>query len=261
MKIDRNKYLNPFLKDECVFECPVCNKGVLEFSKDKSAYQSVATEASKKFYEQIQEEPVLDKSFVGILKCSNKKCNEVATVIGHISFDGPYYPHYCEPGTTCEPMCEEVEEFKELHHISYIDPPIFITHFPNQTPNEVREFLVSSFKLFWLDPPSAGNKIRMALEKLMDERKIENGRLHRRIENFGVIENAKYKELSEMLMGVKWLGNIGSHNDKLEKKDLLDAYDVMSYVLDEIFARENRRIDAKNISDRFANDFKPKNHD
>jgi hypothetical protein len=247
MKIDREKYLKPFLKEDCSLDCSVCNKGILEIENE--TYLSLPTESSKKVFDEISEPSVLENKFTAILRCSNKRCNEIGIISGDISIK-------------CLSYDDDFNEvYSSMHNIRYVNPPIKIIHIPEQTPKDVGVLLNDSFGLFWLDPPSAGNKIRKVLERIMDEKQIKKEQLHNRIIGFGQIENEKYKEISEMLEGVKWLGNEGSHDEKLQKEDLLKAYEVIDFALDEIYARDKRRENAKNKSAKLKTDFEIKRNE
>lgn len=62
--------------------------------------------------------------------------------------------------------------------------------------------------------------------------------LHQRIVNLG----KRNKSLSDALLAVKWLGNVGSHSDDLTKDDLFDALDILETVLDDVFVRHRQAI-------------------
>jgi hypothetical protein len=116
-------------------------------------------------------------------------------------------------------------------------------------PNDVRDKLEQSFRLFWCDLEACSNRIRTSIEKLLDY--LEGNRtalsvtekgdpltLHARIERYGKTD----KPLSEHLMAVKCLGNAGSHSDPIKRDDILDAYEMMDYVLREMFDPPAKRI-------------------
>jgi len=50
------------------------------------------------------------------------------------------------------------------------------------------------------------------------------------------------KELSESLLAVKWLGNVGSHSDELSREDIFDAFDILDVILDDLFVRNRARV-------------------
>jgi hypothetical protein len=81
----------------------------------------------------------------------------------------------------------------------------------------------------------------VALEHILDEIGIERtevSTLHQRIEALLKVQ----PEMAEDLMGIKWLGNAGSHQSSVSLEDLLDGYQVMEHALDTLFGQ---RVKAK----------------
>jgi len=71
------------------------------------------------------------------------------------------------------------------------------------------------------------------------KRRIIN--LHQRID----LLPAKYDELKDMLMAVKWLGNAGSHQGgELTTDDVMDAYEIIEHVLSEVYEEKTKKLKA-----------------
>jgi hypothetical protein len=135
------------------------------------------------------------------------------------------------------------------YYVSCIFPPPPIIQIPEATPQKVRDELKISFQLFWLDVDACANKVRTGLESLLDHQRIrkttigKNGKrvslnLHKRVELF----QKKNSGLGNLMMAVKWLGNAGSHSSKINREDLLDGYEMMDYVLSEIYINRTGKI-------------------
>ncbi|SBW25893.1 hypothetical protein BN4901_2805 [Citrobacter europaeus] len=63
-----------------------------------------------------------------------------------------------------------------------------------------------------------------------------------------------YKSFYEHLMAIKFLGDAGSHNyDKVKIKDIEDAFEIMDYVVNDLFSgrKESIEILTKRLSDKF----------
>ena len=114
---------------------------------------------------------------------------------------------------------------------------------------------MQSFELFFCNPPSSANHIRVALEKLLNHLKVKQyeiikGRkrfisLHKRIE----IISTKYRGLKEDFLALKWLGNAGSHSHKIIMiDDVIDAYEIFESVLHELFKSKSIRKLVKQIN-------------
>jgi hypothetical protein len=120
---------------------------------------------------------------------------------------------------------------------------------PDAVPANIVEELETSFKLYWVSPEACANSIRSAVELLLTHFRVrrttrnEKGKrvflsLHSRIELFRRVNS----ELADALMAVKWIGNAGSHAHPLKREDLLDGYQLMDHVLDELFVQRDKQI-------------------
>jgi hypothetical protein len=182
------------------------------------------------------------------LKCTDSKCAEDVALLGK---GGP------EP------------EFDEEHGMSwsstfrplYMFPMPDIAEIPDRCPGAISLELRASFQSFWSDRAAAANRLRSALERLLDHlgvktrtRKAMGGfhtlTLHDRIELFEKGEPG----LGSHLLALKWLGNTGSHGDEVSVGDLLDAYEVTEHCLAEILTQRSKRIAAiaKNLNKKHA---------
>ncbi len=63
--------------------------------------------------------------------------------------------------------------------------------------------------------------------------------LHKRIEIFSQTQKAT----GEKLMALKWLGNTGSHQGSLSRNDLLDGFEILEYLIAELFAQRTARVE------------------
>jgi hypothetical protein len=134
--------------------------------------------------------------------------------------------------------------FEPIYKIQYFSKPpnIFIPQ--NNIPINIKNSLLESFSLFWIDEKSCLNKIRVTVEKLLGEQNVfkqnENDSLHSIIE--------KYKrdspEVGEMLLAIKWAGNDGSHNNSktVERSDLIDIYEILETVFNLLYCIDKVKI-------------------
>ncbi|MCG2787057.1 MAG: DUF4145 domain-containing protein [Anaerolineae bacterium] len=65
--------------------------------------------------------------------------------------------------------------------------------------------------------------------------------MHDRIVDF---EKSK-PEIAQKLFAIKWLGNDGSHSANMTKNDVLDAYEILEIILDDLFVGYRKLIDQK----------------
>lgn len=177
-------------------------------------------------------------AFTAWVKCANPSCGDEAAVAGIGSAEIHYYGeddvHYAENFAPrfCYPM-----------------PDIF--ELPKKCPDDVAHELRAAFKLFWSDSSATANRVRVALEGLMDylgvqkRRKNKKGKLdkltlHHRIEIFTKTE----PEIGDQLMALKLLGNTGSHDGRVMRNDVLDAFEIIEYALLELIEHRSKRITA-----------------
>jgi len=62
--------------------------------------------------------------------------------------------------------------------------------------------------------------------------------LHARIEMF----RPTASHLGDKILAVKWLGNSGSHLTGLKREDVIKAYEMYSYVLEELFDKRTETL-------------------
>jgi hypothetical protein len=128
-------------------------------------------------------------------------------------------------------------------------PPIFAI--PEQSPSGVSGELKRAFSLFWIDPGSCANRLRVAVEALLTHQKVarteinSRGRrgplsLHSRIERF----KAKDPDAANYLLAIKWLGNVGSHSgmDEVGDDDLLGAFELIEHVVERLYVKRENRL-------------------
>jgi hypothetical protein len=158
--------------------------------------------------------------------------------------------------------------YEEIFYDDYFTPRYFTPHLrifslPKNAPAEVAEEIENSFSLFFSDPSSAANHIRIAIENLLTHLKIKRydtnrGRrtylsLHKRIE----LLPRKFEHLKDLFFAIKWLGNAGSHSNKsISADDVLDAYELMDELLVEIISSKRKK--AKSLAKKINKKKGPK---
>ena len=199
--------------------------------------------------------------FVAISRCNNPDCKEITTIVGKTKSvletrRKEYYPGW-SPDYFDEPPDPE-PDYTMVYEIDYTDPAIKLLIFPEEIHKEVGELIEDSFRLFWVDEASCGNKIRIVIEKLLNFQKVnktvktKNGKrvklsLHKRI----VLFKDKNPRVANYLLALKWLGNQASHGGKkLKRKDLMDAYKILELSLQELYYTKRSEVEkiAKKIN-------------
>ncbi len=235
------------------FPCPTCGKGQLRVVKDHFHYKESV--GSKKVHSHEAWDPEwIIYIYSCLLECSNAACKDVVSSSGV----GELYECYGFDPEGC-PMRDYDEYFTPKH----FTPHLKMFSMPKDTPDEVKKEISSSFSLFFVDPASAANHIRIALEHLLTHLKIKRyvtvgGKrnyivLHKRIE----LLPRKFDHIRDLFFAIKWLGNAGSHSTKkITVDDVLDAYELMEELLADIFA--NTRKKAKSLAKKINKKKGPK---
>lgn len=240
MKMDRKLYKIPFRKEQPPrWVCPICGKGILKSKAD--TFKSVETSGSKKAHGQEEWDPQwIEYVYSFVLVCSNEACKDVVVSAGEGFVDVDV--DYDDNG-------QPEQNWFDFFRPKYFYPHLKLFSIPKGTPDNVVEELNQSFELFFCNPPSASNHIRIALENLLTYLKVKryetkNGKkiflnLHRRID----LMTSKYQSLKDYFLAIKWLGNAGSHSDKkITLDDVMDAYEIMEEALEELFERRKEHI-------------------
>lgn len=225
------------------FPCPKCEAHLVAREKEPKLDQSSESD----FHYNNEGDPSMYQGvFTLRLVCSSSDCEESVNCVGSFS-------------------TSQVEgKFGEPTHRTYLavqffTPTVHLFHLSSAIPEKVKGPLVDSFSTFWANPSAAGNSVRISIEALMDWRRVrkryrdKKGKLrkydlHARIEMFRVTT----PHLGDKLLAVKWLGNSGSHLTGLKREDVIKAYEMYSYVLEELFERRTETLTklAKKINRR-----------
>lgn len=124
---------------------------------------------------------------------------------------------------------------------TYFEPYVPVILIPSKCPDAVGAEVLKASSLIWCSPSSSGNKIRAAVERLMDAQGVPNtGALHGRIQAF----TSKNQDVADKLLAIKWIGNTGSHSDDLELADVLDAFELLEYCLEDLYEGRSARLKA-----------------
>jgi hypothetical protein len=234
MTVDRKIWAATFKNSLPHWPCPTCGKGYLATPKDKFWLEE--TGPSKAAHSHDAWDPDwIEQRFVGLLECSMPACKELVTVSGSAGID--YYQVDWEEHVT--------DDILTVHSISPAPIPI---SYPDTTPEPIADAIRRAATLVWPSPESAANQIRQAVECLMDDAGIAGTtatgkyiNLHDRIIEFQKAD----AENGDVLLATKWLGNSGSHFGGLSLGDVLDAFDMIEFVLENRYGTTKADLLAK----------------
>jgi len=210
--------------------CPNCMIGFLMHSNQILSTETLQSLIDNEYHKRGLVNPDTVYLVSNHLKCN--KCKDVVVMTYKLTDD---VRHIDEDGS----------EISIIEPLSYHPAPHIIA-IPTSCPKIVRELIIQSFTLFWIDLNSCGNKIRVAVEALMDDFKVidktNTGKtimLHHRIEIF----KKTNLKVGNYLLSIKWIGNSGSHIIGLSKEAILDAYQLLEYSLELLYNDREREME------------------
>ncbi|EPJ5864287.1 DUF4145 domain-containing protein [Raoultella ornithinolytica] len=238
--MDRKKLTSSFsLSEQIPWACPTCHKGVLKILEGSFQRMETARSHAIHAYHRQYVPQHVEYVYSCLFQCSNRTCNDVVSSsgVGFVDFvnyelddDGYYssiYGDYFRPRN--------------------FEPALNLISIPDNCPNTILEPLRESFKLFFNSLGASANNARIAIEVLLTELGVPDKRhdggfikLHKRIESIP----PAYAHVKDMLEAVKWIGNAGSHHSgaKPDIEDVLDTYELIEHVLEEIYAPRLGRL-------------------
>jgi len=252
MEFNRTLWKGDFTKDDVPkWKCPDCQNGTLFIDKD--TFKCEFDNKSKKLYaEDYAEIEMLSLKFKSDLVCDDKDCGERVYMMGVGSPEENFYRDPKDPSSTV------IEYFQP----TAILPAPYIISIPDGISSKLENLLISSFSLFWGDISSCANKIRIFIEYLLDDQGVARHPidkagiadlnrmlgLHSRLKRFQTSNSG----LADKLMAVKWLGNTASHSGFIDDDDLLDAFELIDFVLDELYVAPQKRLSSEKIASRLT---------
>ena len=221
--------------------CPKCSNGHISLEQDSITkfephYSKLGRESKKWEPEQTT------NRFSAPLYCNKSSCGEIVLASGIVGF-------------------VEVEDDSGWGSIEVLVPMAIIPtpHFfqiPSSTPTDVKKLLEASFSIFWLDRNASMNKVRIAVEHILDSQGIQRtsisrtGKesrlgLHHRISKFKKID----PEAAESLLVAKEVGNLGSHEiGEISSEIAIVVYELIYFSLIQLYGGINEELKNKRKS-------------
>lgn len=224
--------------EHITYPCPSCGKISLKVNIEKFKREQTETSIWHAKHTNMSPDDYYHASFTGILQCENKLCRAIVSCIGdaYVSEDEFDY------------------NSQEMNYTTYYNPKLFIPalkfiDIPEKCPYKVSFSLQEAFTLTFVSPSSAANKVRAAIENLLEEQfailpyKLNGDfiTLANRLKEFDTKYSQQHYKLHEMFNAIRWIGNEGSHGlSSLTHTDIFDAYEFMEYVLNEIYQPDSQ---------------------
>lgn len=189
--------------------------------------------------------------FSGFLMCNFKFCGEVVVVAG----DYQEHVHYQYD----DRVDEEVPDVTTTYTPGFFSPPPCIIALPKKLTDKVEEHLSDAFGLLWVDAAACANRLRIAVEYLLDQLAVprkgkrRNGKngdldLSERIEALDIVRPGHKSALNAL----RHVGNTGSHEGTADFEDVLDCFELLEDAMLELIEERKQKLEetAKRLSQK-----------
>jgi hypothetical protein len=238
MTIDRSQWEPTFRSHQPLrWACGSCHASRYQLVEETLLTHE--SQASKNARVELAWDPDWEEGvFACLLRCPT--CREVSIAAG------PY--RVVEYGVSYRDAPEPEPDYAKDLSVRFFSAPPHIIHPPPKVPKAVTDHLEVSFGLYWQEPEAAANRVRASIENLLTHLRVpqttrtSQGRrrwlsLHERVERLPESQ----RENRTLLMAVKWIGNSGSHGDSVTCDDLLDGYQLLDHVFNDLFRKPGVR--------------------
>lgn len=243
------------------FKCPTCNEGFL--IPDNRTLTEINSERAYSLFNYTLDPADISYKFSIIAKCSNNNCKEGILISGNNQkWENGYLSAFEYETEGNYDFPEGTPKYCDNYVVENITLPINLIELPEEINEEFKDEIIKSFKLFWQDTNSCANKVRIAVEilltkelKIIKRKKIEDKRKSTPTnkaykykslslgERIGRIKNeerySKYKNIAENLKAIKWIGNDGSHSEKvISRQEIQNVYKILEHLLKKIYSAD-----------------------
>lgn len=210
------------------WRCPTCLTGRLTLHEKLFVADNAATrrDINEDYFDAEQ----ISRVFTGALCCAN--CGETVVFSGSGGVEREY--------------SHENDDYEWVNYYvpRFFYPALKIIGMPEHAsiPKDMEKAISASFSVFWSNLDSCANRLRTAIELLLDSmavvRKVNPNitkelTLHQRIER---IDSVQYPHVQQMLEAIKLVGNDGSHDlGQVPREDILSCYEILEHALELVY--------------------------
>ncbi len=210
------------------YPCPECDGGTLVLVEDTTHIVEPAYSKNEHGHDAWDPDWITER-FSIMLKCNDEECGEVVTVAGDTS------------------VLEFYEEGPDGYEHSYVTalrpksiypaPPLIAV--PDNAPDSVLEPLNVAFGLFWIDQGAAAARIRVSLERVLDDKLVPTESINAQGEAHTLDLNGRIQLFEktnpnegQTFHALRMVGNIGAHGEPVKPETVLDVLELYEDALD-----------------------------
>jgi hypothetical protein len=190
----------------------------------------------------------LEGYFTCVLRCQRPKCEEITIATGLWQVKATGY----EAALLSDDYSLMHSNFYRLQTTL---PALPIMQVPKDCPEPIRKAIASAAGFLWADPGVAANRLRLAVEAILDVLDVPRTAQNSKGEDYSPSVNQRIEilrrsnlEVANLLEAVKWIGNQGSHEDSLSAVDVLDGVEILERALVWIYDHSSSEIYRRAIS-------------
>lgn len=173
--------------------------------------------------------------FKQFFQCSVRECGDIVGVLGDAALEPNKSPT----------RDQDAFIYRLFPCAMHRGPPII--DLPAEIPDIVRREIEAAFALFWVDLGSCANKMRVSVERALDELGVAAARtLNDRITAFEGVDPSH----AQTFHALREVGNVGSHLGDNTRETVLDAWEVYEDALRNLFGGHKDRIEALKLKIR-----------
>ncbi|MCH7294065.1 DUF4145 domain-containing protein [Acinetobacter higginsii] len=219
------------MNDDVPFICEFCNKESMYLESKLFHSHDIAENIRDSHHDIIFPDEWSRLVYTAIYKCYKKDCSYQIVSSGTGFFERvPDFDvnGYQTGGITFEPV------FIPEH----FSPAIKFFDIPTSKKRNVESIVVKAFDLAMISPSASVNRVRTAIELLLDDHAIprpEKGNLFSRIEDAAQNYPA-FETLKNHLDALRFIGNAGSHEDSAITIDhVKDSFEILEKLLEQLY--------------------------
>jgi|SRR5690554_6223461 len=215
------------------YTCPHCESGKLTLVGNFETRETLASQA-------LHQEDWWDPDYVVLyFQCSMQcgACRDYVTLVGA---GGVEREQYIDENGNWD------SSWVSYYKPSFFQPALKLITIPESSPYAVKSLLDNAFALFFFNPGSCCNCIRMAGEQILTELGVEASSAEKRLNFSDRIKalQGDHEAVKRLFDAIRWLGNHGSHpGDVVTHEDAYDALKIMEYLLAELYCDRKPKIE------------------
>ena len=226
--------------------CPTCRGGKLRLKPETLHYAETAA-SRQRHHEESWHITDYETAFSAMLECG--RCAQIVSCCGNGGLD--QFENRDEEG-------EFTVSESHFFRVKFFSLPMRILDIPRRYPSAVKECLIRSFFVFFCDHRAAANHIRQCAEEVISHAGVPSANskgnfvpLSKRIEEFSKID----AENAERVDALRYIGNFGSHPEKITMDNVCDAYDILEVTLEDLYVGHQRSV--RDLVKRIIHDRRP----